>query len=111
MDHTPPKLGIPSRLLVRLQRLFPAPFQLLRWFTFIFLPVLAAIVLFGKHGWLAQRALQQQQELLQQELQHLQKRQQTLSWQIDALKHDPQYIEHLARKRLGLTRPQDRIYR
>ena len=73
--------------------------------TFIIL-----IAFFGEYGILAFRGLEQKEQNLTEEIQTLKKQEQNLLQEIDALKNNPEYIESLARKELGLVRKDEVIY-
>jgi len=65
------------------------------------------ISLVGDQGLIAYYRLQQERDALRREVQSLQAEETVLRRRIAALKGDPAYIEHLARKRLGLVRPDE----
>ena len=73
--------------------------------TFIIL-----IALLGEYGILEFQRLQQKEETLIEEIHTLKKQEQALLQEIDALKNNPEYIEALARKELGLVRKNEVIY-
>ncbi|MBF0279904.1 MAG: septum formation initiator family protein [SAR324 cluster bacterium] len=73
--------------------------------TFIIL-----IAFFGEYGILSFRELEQKRQNLTAEIQALKEREQNLLHEIDALKNNPEYIESLARKELGLVRKDEVIY-
>ena len=73
--------------------------------TFIIL-----IAFLGEYGILEFQKLQQNQERLTEEIQNLNKREKALLQEIDALKNNPEYIEALVRKELGLVRKNEVIY-
>lgn len=69
------------------------------------------ISLVGDQGVIAYKGLSRERSELQVEVNRLQQREQELHWQIEGLRSDPTYIEQLARQRLGLVRPGERILR
>ncbi len=85
--------------------------RMLKYSALALLGGLLAILILGRYGWLAQRDLKKQISQQQQNIQNLKQKKITRIWQIKALKNDPQYIEHLARKKMGLVYPSDKIYR
>lgn len=68
------------------------------------------IAFLGEYGILAFQDLKQKEQKLIEEIQSLKKREQALLEEIDALQNNPEYIETLARKELGLIRPDEVIY-
>jgi len=78
---------------------------LLLFGTFIIL-----IAFFGEYGILAFQELKQKEQNLTTAIQTLKNQEQTLLQEIDALKNNPEYIESLARKELGLVRKNEVIY-
>ena len=73
--------------------------------TFIIL-----ISLLGEYGVLAFQDLKQNEQQLNERIQILTQKEQKLLQEIDALKNNPDYIEALARKELGLIRKDEVIY-
>ncbi len=73
--------------------------------TFIIL-----IAFFGEYGILAFQELKQKEQNLTTAIQTLKNQEQSLLQEIDALKNNPEYIESLARKELGLVRKNEVIY-
>lgn len=68
------------------------------------------IAFLGDYGIFAFQDLQQKKEKLVAEIQTLKNKEQALLEEIHALKNNPEYIEVLARKELGLVRPDEVIF-
>jgi len=84
----------------------PRPFLL---FLLIFGAGIGLVSLLGDQGWVAYRRLQQEESGLRAELRHLERESVELAQKVQALKSDPQYIEMLARQRLGLVKPGETV--
>ena len=78
-------------------------------FLLVFGLGMALITLFGGQGWLAYQRLEDESVRLRQEVTQMETRQQLLKRELEALRNDPEYIELLARQRLGLVRPGERV--
>ncbi len=73
--------------------------------------VLTLLISFvGEYGILSSYRLENQETELQQELQTLYFREQELIREVEALKTNPEYIESIARRELGLVRRGEIIY-
>ena len=68
------------------------------------LVVAASLAVYGGSGVLRVRAMQQEIQQLERELATLRAQTEKLSATIDKLRHDPAYIEKLAREDLGYVR-------
>ena len=60
-------------------------------------------IIFGEHGFIDLNSLKTEQKRLNQENEQLIQKNSTLSVEIDRLKHDPFYIESVARQELGMV--------
>ena len=60
-------------------------------------------IIFGEHGFIDLNSLKAQQNRLTEENEQLTQKNLTLSVEIDRLKHDPHYIESVARQELGMV--------
>lgn len=65
----------------------------------------------GDHGVWRLQQLHQRQAHLQQQISRLRQENERLRSRIQALRHNPSYIERLARQQLGLVRPGEVVYR
>ena len=83
---------------------------------FLFALFLAGIVylavhfLLGDMGYLSYRQLVDAREDIQQEIVAIERRNDTLQGEADALQKDPEYIEKMARENLGLGREGEMIF-
>ena len=66
---------------------------------------------FGAHGYLAMRRSEQQIEQLRGEIDRLNRQNQELTQDVNALKTDPAAIEKIAREEMGLARPGEMIFK
>ncbi len=73
--------------------------------TFIIL-----IAFLGEYGILAYQHLKEKEQKLVEEIDSLKNKEQALLQEIDALQNNPDYIESLARKELGLVRKNEVVY-
>ena len=83
--------------------------RLLILFFVVFFLGMGVVSLFGNQGWLAYRRLETEAVTLRGEVSRLETQQQKLIRELDALRNDPAYIELLARQRLGLVKPGERV--
>lgn len=60
-------------------------------------------IIFGEHGFIDLNSLKTEQNRLSEENEQLNQTNLTLSVEIDRLKHDPHYIESVARRELGMV--------
>ena len=60
-------------------------------------------IIFGEHGFIDLNSLKSEQNRLSEENDQLNQTNLTLSIEIDRLKHDPHYIESVARQELGMV--------
>ena len=60
-------------------------------------------IIFGEHGLIDLNSLKAEQNRLVEENEQLNQTNLTLSVEIDRLKHDPHYIESVARQELGMV--------
>lgn len=73
--------------------------------------VLGMILAYSDHGLMRLRELQQKKQKIEAENSKLREENRRLLDQIERIKTDPKYIEDEARKKLGLIRPDETIYR
>ena len=76
----------------------------------VFGVVMFLITIVGDYGPLSTFSVQQKQENLLAELVELRQQKSLLQKEVTALRHNPQYIEWLARRELGLVHPKERIF-
>ncbi|PLX88090.1 MAG: septum formation initiator [Desulfuromonas sp.] len=89
------------------------PVQVVRHFPFWLLFVVAVILvmaLLGDRGVLSTLKANRHRAELQQELHALEEERQALREEIGRLRGDREYLEQLARKRLGLVREGELVY-
>jgi cell division protein FtsB len=67
--------------------------------------------IFGAHGYLAMRRSEKQIEQLHGEIDRLNRENQELTQNVNALKSDPSAIEKIAREEMGLARPGEMIFK
>lgn len=91
-----------GNLVEELPRLFPL-------FLLLFGLGMILISLVGDQGLIAYYRLQKEAETLRLELQTMQGREQELLREIDALNNSDAYLEMLARRNLGLVKPDEMI--
>ena len=60
-------------------------------------------IIFGEHGYIDLSTLRDEKVRLQKENERLADKNLSLSVEIDRLKHDPHYIENVARQELGMV--------
>jgi cell division protein FtsB len=84
----------------------PRPFLL---FLLIFGVGIVTISLLGDQGLLAYHGLRKEESALRAEIERLERQEGDLASRIQALHGDPQYIEMLARQRLGLVKPGETV--
>ena len=73
--------------------------------------VLGLILVYGDQGLVHLFRLNQDKAKLKAANEELQEKNRRLMMKIDRIKKDPRYIEEEARKKLGLVRPDEKIYR
>ena len=84
-----------------------------RW---VYIPLIAILVMlfftiFGERGLLHIHHLKQEQEEITKRLAGLQRENELLKREIEALRNDRQYLESLARREFGLVKPNEVVYR
>jgi len=84
----------------------PRPFLL---FLLVFGVGIVLISLLGDQGLLAYYSLRKEASSLRTEIDQLQREEGDLASRIQALRTDPNYIEMLARQRLGLVKPDETV--
>ena len=84
----------------------PRPFLL---FLLVFGVGIVVVSLLGDQGLLAYYGLRREESHLKTEIGQLQRQESDLAARIQALRSDPQYIEQLARQRLGLVKPGETV--
>ena len=60
-------------------------------------------IIFGEHGFLDLNTLKKEKDQLAEKNEQLSHQNLSLSVEIDRLKHDPKYIENIARQELGMV--------
>ena len=73
--------------------------------------VLTLTMIYSENGWLNLRELRLQKEQLHAANEELREKNRRLMLRIERIKKDPKYMEDEARKKLGLIRPDETIYR
>ena len=76
--------------------------------VFLSIAVLALVsllffIIFGEHGLIDLNSLKNERNQLTEKSEQLTNKNLTLSVEIDRLKHDPKYIENVARQELGMV--------
>src|SRR5437016_10819932 len=91
----------------------PVPFWRRNLLALLALGLLALGIhdVFGAHGYLAMRRTEKQVDQLQDEIDRLNRENQSLAQQMNALKTDPEAIERVAREQMGLVRPGEMIFK
>jgi cell division protein FtsB len=86
--------------------------QLPRFFLLFLLLFGAGMILIslvGDQGLIAYYGLRRDAQALREDVTRLDARREELTREIEALRSDPDYIAHLARKRLGLVKPGETV--
>ena len=73
--------------------------------------IMGLVLVYSDQGLMRLDELRQEQERLTSENDKLREENRRLIRQIERIKSDPRYIEDEARKKLGLVRPDEEIYR
>lgn len=81
------------------------------FFLITLVAALGLALLYSDNGILQLNQLKQDKEKMQSEIQSLKDENQRLLKYIERLKNDPRCIEDEARKKLGLVKPNETIYR
>ena len=76
----------------------------------LFSVVMILITVIGDYGMLASSKIKTKKQHLIAEIEELKKHEVSLGREIDALRHNVEYIEYLARKELSLAHPNEKIY-
>lgn len=71
--------------------------------TVVLLFSLFFFIIFGEHGFLDLNTLKKERDQLAEKNEQLSHQNLSLSVEIDRLKHDPKYIENVARQELGMV--------
>lgn len=71
--------------------------------AFVLLFSLLFFIIFGEHGLLDLNTLKNERDQLAEKSEQLTRKNLSLSVEIDRLKHDPKYIENVARQELGMV--------
>jgi cell division protein FtsB len=71
--------------------------------TVVLLFSLFFFIIFGEHGFLDLNTLKKERDQLAEKNEQLSHQNLSLSVEIDRLKHDPKYIENIARQELGMV--------
>ena len=70
--------------------------------TVVLLVALLFFIIFGEHGFIDLNILRKEKDQLAEKNEQLSHENLSLSVEIDRLKHDPRYIENIARQELGM---------
>ena len=71
--------------------------------TAVLLLSLLFFIIFGEHGFMDLNILKKERDQLTENNEYLSHQNLSLSVEIDRLKHDPKYIENIARQELGMV--------
>jgi cell division protein FtsB len=71
--------------------------------TVVLLVSLLCFIIFGEHGFMDLNILKKERDQLAENNERLSHQNLSLSVEIDRLKHDPKYIENIARQELGMV--------
>jgi cell division protein FtsB len=71
--------------------------------TVVLLFSLFFFIIFGEHGFMDLNTLKKERDQLAEKNEQLSHQNLSLSVEIDRLKHDPKYIENIARQELGMV--------
>ena len=71
--------------------------------TVLLLVSLLFFIIFGEHGFIDLNILKKERDQLSEKNEQLSHENLSLSVEIDRLKHDPKYIENIARQELGMV--------
>jgi cell division protein FtsB len=71
--------------------------------TVVLLVSLLFFIIFGEHGFIDLNILKKERGQLVEKNEQLSRENLSLSVEIDRLKHDPKYIENIARQELGMV--------
>jgi cell division protein FtsB len=71
--------------------------------TVVLLFSLLFFIIFGEHGFMDLNILKKERDQLAEKNEQLSHQNLSLSVEIDRLKHDPKYIENIARQELGMV--------
>jgi cell division protein FtsB len=71
--------------------------------TVVLLVSLLFFIIFGEHGFIDLNILKKERDQLVEKNEQLSRENLSLSVEIDRLKHDPKYIENIARQELGMV--------
>jgi cell division protein FtsB len=71
--------------------------------AFVLLFSLLFFIIFGEHGLIDLNTLKNERDQLVEKSEQLTRKNLSLSVEIDRLKHDPKYIENVARQELGMV--------
>lgn len=71
--------------------------------TVVLLVSLLFFIIFGEHGFIDLNILKKERDQLAEKNEQLSHENLSLSVEIDRLKHDPKYIENIARQELGMV--------
>ena len=71
--------------------------------TVVLLFSLFFFIIFGEHGFLDLNFLKKERDQLAEKNEQLSHQNLSLSVEVDRLKHDPKYIENIARQELGMV--------
>ncbi|SLM27900.1 FtsB [Desulfamplus magnetovallimortis] len=73
--------------------------------------ILAFLILYGKNGYLDQRQLNAEEQLMINESRMIEAENQDVELKIERLKSDLSYIEHIARHELGMLAEDELVFR
>lgn len=83
----------------------------LPWGPLLWLLAVAVVIYaaFGPSGWREVQRLHQERLQLEERISELEEENRRLKSQLDRLEHDPVFLEQLAREKLGMVYPDERI--
>ncbi len=85
-----------------------------RYSLALFVAVALSMLLYltlSEDGFIKNRGLKAERELLLKDIERLEDENHILATRLERLKNDPSYVEDEARKKLGLIRPGETVYR
>ena len=85
-----------------------------RYSLALFVAVALSMLLYltlSEDGFIKNRGLKTERELLLKDIERLEDENHILAGRLERLKNDPSYVEDEARKKLGLIRPGETVYR
>lgn len=89
---------------------FPAD-KILMWIAAMLGLALVALGVFGNNGIITYTQLRRSYNDMQIRIEKLDRENEKMAGEIELLKNDPEYIEHIAREELGMIKPGEILYR